>query len=170
MAKVTFTTPVGAARYPKISSPDTTGEYADNKFKTDVVFSDADFKDLKAKITEFAKAELPGVKSPKLPLGEHKDKETGEVTSFVRFKSARKPIIVDAKRNRIPDDVQIGGGSKIRVGGTLASYMGKGITIYLNAVQVVELQQGFNINDFEEVEDGFEVEAAGDDAKSEFDL
>jgi hypothetical protein len=174
MAKVKFTTPIGVARYPKISKPDTTGEYADNKYKTDVVFSDEDLKTVKAQIVEFAKKEFTAdeLKKLDLPIKEYKDKETGEVTTFVRFKSQRKPIIIDAKRNKIPDDVEIGGGSRIRIGGTLNAYKkggNKGVNIYLNAVQVIELQQGFNINDFDEVEDGY-VADVNDDAASEFDL
>jgi DNA-directed RNA polymerase subunit H (RpoH/RPB5) len=175
MAKVTLTTPIGVARYPKISKPDTTGDYADNKYKTDVVFSDEETKALKAKILEFAKKELPDVKNPDLPIREAKDKETGEVTTFIRFKSARKPLIIDAKKNKIPDDVEVGGGSRIRVGGTLNAYKkggNKGVNIYLNAVQVIELQQGFNINDFEEYEgeDAYVADAASAEATSEFDL
>lgn len=174
MAKVTFTTPIGVARYPKISQPDTTGDYADNKYKTDVVFSDADLKVLKAKMVEFAKAELPDVSNPDLPIREKKDKETGEVITFVRFKSARKPLIIDAKKNRVPDNVTIGGGSKIRIGGTLNAYKkgaNKGVNIYLNAVQVIELQQGFSVDDFEDYEgEGYEVESNGDAVASDFDL
>lgn len=174
MAKVNFTTPIGVARYPKISQPDTTGDYADNKYKTDVVFSAEDLKAVKKVLTDFGKKEF-GDKTFDIPVREHKDKETGEVVTFVRFKSARKPMIIDAKRNRVPDGVDIGGGSKIRVGGTLNTYKkggNSGVNVYLNAVQVIELQTGFNLNDFEEVEDGFEVETSGDgdDAKSEFDL
>lgn len=172
MAKVTLTTPIGVARYPKISSPDTTGDYADNKYKTDVVFSDDDLKALKAKIVDFAKKEFGDeAKKVDLPIKEHKDKETGEVTTFVRFKSKRKPVIVDAKKQPIPAGVEVGGGSKVRIGGTLNAYKkggNKGVNIYLNAVQVIELQQGFNINDFEE-EDGY-VADVSDDASSEFDL
>jgi hypothetical protein len=175
MAKVTFTTPIGVARFPKISKPDTTGDYADNKYKTDLVLDSADLKQVKQTITEFAKKEYGDLKNIKLPFGEAKDKETGETTEFVRFKSARKPVIIDAKRNKVPDDVEIYGGSKIRVGGTLNAYKkagNKGVNIYLNAVQVIDLVTGFNVNDFAEVEDGFEVDTFddGDDAKSEFDL
>jgi hypothetical protein len=171
MAKVNLKTPIGVARYPKITSPDTTGDYADNKYKVDVVFTDADLKEIKKTIVEFAKKEMPDVKNPHLPIREHTDKETGEVVEFVRFKSARKPIIIDAKRNKLPEGVEVGGGSRIRVGGTLNAYTkggNKGVNIYLNAVQVVELQQGFNVNDFEEVEDGYVVES--DSVTSEFDL
>ena len=173
MARVTMTTPIGVARYPKITSPDTTGDYADNKYKTDVVFSEADLKDIKAKIVEFAKGEFKPdeLKKLQLPIKEHTDKESGEVTTFVRFKSKRKPIVLDAKKNKLPPSVEIGGGSKIRVGATLNAYSkgpNKGVNLYLNAVQVIELQQGFNINDFDE-EDGY-VADGDDDAASEFDL
>jgi hypothetical protein len=183
MAKVKFTTPIGVARYPKISKPDTTGEYADNKYKTDVVFSDDDLKTVKKQLLDFAKENYTADEVKKIvgtdgwPIKEAKDKETGEVTEFVRFKSQRKPIIIDAKRNPIPNSVEVGGGSRIRVGGTLNAYKkggNKGINIYLNAVQVIELQQGFNINDFDEVDDGYVADESsfggGDDEASEFDL
>jgi hypothetical protein len=178
MAKVKFTTPIGVARYPKISKPDTTGEYADNKYKTDVVFSDEDLKTVTKQITDFAKESYSADELKKIvgsdgwPIKEAKDKETGEVTTFVRFKSQRKPVIIDAKRNKIPDNVEVGGGSRVRVGGTLNAYKkggNKGVNIYLNAVQVIELQQGFNINDFDEVEEGY-VADVSDDVASEFDL
>lgn len=172
MAKVTFTTPIGVARFPKISKPDTTGDYADNKYKTDLVLTDEELKALKAQIMEFGKKEF-GDEKFDLPIKEYKDKESGQVTKFVRFKSARKPIIIDAKRNPIPADVEIGGGSRIRIGGTLNCYRkgpNKGVNIYLNAVQVIELQQGFNVKDFDEYdgEDAYVAEAA--DAASDFDL
>jgi hypothetical protein len=181
MVKTTFTTPIGVARFPKITKPDTTGDYADNKYKTDVVFSDEDLKTVKANIVEFAKKNFTAdeLKKIDLPIKEHKDKETGEVTTFVRFKSARKPIIVDAKRKPIPEGVDIGGGSRIRVGGTLNAYKkggNKGVNIYLNGVQVIELFSGFNPNDFDEYDgdDAYVAEAdmmtGSDEASSEFDL
>jgi hypothetical protein len=40
---ITFITPFGILRYPKVPQPDTKGKYADGKFKTDIVFSDDDF-------------------------------------------------------------------------------------------------------------------------------
>jgi hypothetical protein len=178
MAKLNLTTPIGTARYPKITSPDTEGQYADGKYKTDLVLSDGDLKDVTKTIKEFAKAEFPDVKDPKLPIIVQKDKESGEVTTSIRFKSARKPLILDAKKNRVPDGVTIGGGSRLRLGGTLASYNAggnKGITIYLNAVQVVELAQGFSEGDFDEYdgEDAYVAEVPDVDAlnaASEFEL
>lgn len=177
MATVKFTTPVGVARYPKITQPDTTGDYADNKYKTDVVFSDEDLKALTKIIKDFGKKEF-GSETYKLPIGEKKDKETGEVTKFLRFKSARKPLVIDAKRNKVPADVEIGGGSKVRIGGTLSTYKkggNKGVNIYLNAVQVIEIVQGFSAKDFDEYEgeDAYEAESDGEsdeNGKSEFDL
>jgi hypothetical protein len=175
LAKVNLVTPIGVARFPKISQPDTTGQYADNKYKTDVVFSDADTKALKAQIVAFAKKELSSVNEPQLPIKEAKDKETGEVVTFVRFKSKTKPMIIDAKKNRVPADVTIGGGSKVRIGATMSTYAkgpNKGVTLYLNAVQVVELHAGVSINDFDEYdgEDAFEVQSSDSQGTSEFDL
>lgn len=178
MAKMTFTTPIGAARFPKITKPDTTGEYADNKYKTDVVFSDADLKAVRAEIEAFAKKEYgDDLSKIRLPIGEWEDKETKEVTKYVRFKSARKPVVIDAKRNKIPEGVEIGGGSRIRVAGTLNAYKTggtKGVNIYLNAVQVIELQEGFRVSDFEEYtgEDAYVAEETSEDTggDSDFDL
>ena len=135
-----------------------------------MAYRDAGIKDA---VTEFAKGEFKPEELKKLqwPIKEHTDKETGEVTTFVRFKSKKKPLVFDAKKNKLPPSVEIGGGSRIRVGATLNAYAkgpNKGVNLYLNAVQVIELQQGFNINDFDE-EDGY-VADGDDDAASEFDL
>ena len=178
MTKTSFTTPIGVARFPKISKPDTTGDYADGKYKTDVVFSDADMKAVKAQIVAFAKEQYgDDLSKIRLPIGEHTDKETKEVTTYVRFKSARKPIVVDAKRKRLPEGVEVGGGSRIRVGGTLNAYKAAGntgVNIYLNAVQVIELQQGFSVDEFEEYngEDAYVADPVAEDTgeDSDFDL
>ena len=174
MARVSFTTPVGVARFPKLTKPDTTGDYADNKYKTDLILTDAELDELEATFKKFAAEGLPGAKNPHLPISESKNKETGEVVRFVRFKSARKPILIDSKRNRLPENVEVAGGSKIRVAGTLNCYEkggNKGVNIYLNAVQVIDLQQGFNVDDFDD-EEGYVAEESGgnNDDTSEFDL
>lgn len=179
MARVKFTTPVGIARFPKLTEPDTQGEYADNKYKTDLILTDGELKEVKKTIVAFAKENLPGCEKPDLPIKSHRDKETGEVTWFLRFKSKRRPVIIDANRNRVPQGVEIGGGSKIRVGGTLNAYEkggNKGVNIYLNAVQVIQLQEGgFNRDDFDDYtgDDAYVAEAVGsegDGDESEFDL
>jgi hypothetical protein len=143
-----FVSPLGVARYPKISYPDTKGQYADGRYKTDVVFDDVGLAAIKKMLTEFAAETIPHVKNPKLPIKTGKDDVT-----YVSFKGgwnaekdeARKPFVGDAKRNPIPEGVTIGAGSKIKVAATMANYENgpnKGITIYLDGVQVLELVEG----------------------------
>lgn len=184
MAKKSFTTPIGVARFPKISKPDTTGEYADNKYKTDLVLSDDELKAINAQLVAFAKEKFSAdevkaiVGTDNWPIKSVKDKETKEVTKCIRFKSKRKPLIVDAHKNKIPDTVEIMGGSKVRIGYVPSTYTSpkKGVNLYLNAVQVIELVQGFDVNDFEDYdgEDAYDAtegfDSEDNSEKSEFDL
>lgn len=171
-----FVSPAGVARYPKITTPDTKGQYATGRYKTDVVFDEVGLASMKKALTEFAAKNLPGVSNPHLPIKVSKDGVT-----FIVFKGgmtkdgeARKPALTDAKKNAIPKGVEIGAGSKIKVAGTMATYEkgpNKGVTIYLDAVQVIDLVEGSEdpTSRFAE-EDGYVAEAseAADEAGSEF--
>ncbi len=173
-----FVTPVGTARYPKLSKPDTTGQYADGKYKTDLVFDEVGMSSMMKMLNEFAAKTLPDVKNPKLPVGTSKD----GATTYIKFKGGldketglgRKPSIMDAKRNPIPADVIIGAGSKLKLAGSMADYANgpnKGVTIYLEHVQVLELVEGSDVdgaNRFND-EDGFTVSDVTETASEAFD-
>lgn len=185
---VKFVSPWATARFPKLDKPDTDGKFADGKYKTDVILEEGDLEAVRTKMLEAAAKLLPGVPVTELnmPLKEffRTNKETKEKTSDgwgFRCKSKNVPFIWDSKKNKLPKGSVIGGGSEIRIAGALAAWTKpvkmkvknadgsttteeseeKGLTVYLNEVQVrklVESNYGTG-SDFDEVE-GFEYEAA----------
>ncbi len=147
-------TKVGTLSYPKISKPDSKGEFADGKYKTDFVLEPEDAKALKADITAKAKEIFPGATKMELPF---KVKD-GEI--IFRFKGSKKPVIVDAKRQRLPEGVTVRGGSKARISYTLFNWekgAKKGVSLIPDAVQITELAEGSpGARAFDEVEGGFD--------------
>jgi hypothetical protein len=194
---VPFVAPFGTARFPKLNKPDTEGQYADGKFKTIVMLKDEDVEKVRAAFAAAAKQlhrDIP-MAQVKLPLKEikNKDKDTGAKTVIgwgFEAKSKNRPLLLDAKKNKLPEGALVGGGSEIRVSGAIAPYAKtstmmvkdangviteeeveqKGLTIYLNAVQVRQLSVGGGTSDGSEfeVEEGFEYDGdatpATDDA------
>lgn len=159
---VTIITPVGTLRYPKITTPDTKGEYADNKFKTDIAFSDADFAIVEKAIKEAAKTLAPEGAKLQLPLYDSWDEGKG-----IRAKSQYRPAVFDAKNTQLPETLGIGGGTEARLAVTAKYYKkgkNEGINLYLNKVQIKKLVEwnGGDGSPFDEM-DG-EALAAADDA------
>lgn len=154
--------PVGTLRYPKISAPDTKGQYADGKYKTEVVLDDEDLKAIKKILQDAAKELLPDVKAPHLPI--RTDKKDG--TQSIMLKSQKKPLVIDSKKNKLPEGTQIRGGTRARIAYTLTQWE-KGISLWLECVQVVELAEGFNIDKMSEIDGGYEAPACGDTSPAE---
>jgi hypothetical protein len=196
METVKFLSPFGTARFPKVNNPDTDGKFADGKFKTGLLLNDSDVEKVRAEFKAAAKQLHPNVPLEQvvLPLKQLKDKDKETGTKKVigwgfNAKSQRRPLILDAKKNKLPEGVKIGGGSEIRIGGAIAAYEKTseqvviengerrkeevteyGLNIYLNSVQVRKLVVGGGMSDgseFEEVEgyeyEGAENESAADD-------
>ena len=175
-----ITFPKGVARFPKISRPDTKGEYADGKYKTEVVLSDDDTKAMKQQLQKIAAEWFPGVKTVKLPI--RTDKKDGTVSfiakSGMRDDEAKRPVVVDAKRTKINYSkdgvlpVDIGGGSTIKIHVCASNYEkgpNKGINLYLEAVQVITLKNhGDPMAGFSDEEDGYD--ASEDTAAAENDF
>lgn len=188
---VPYASPFGTARIFRntLNKPDTEGEFPDGKFKTGVILEEEDVEGERAKFIAAAKKLLPNVpiEDVKLPLKEffRKNDDGEKVPAGEGFeaKSKRRPLILDARKNKLPENVMVGGGSTLRVGGAIAAYRqekeetiienGKkrkekvvqhGLTIYLNSVQVKSLSQGGQSDgsEFDEVE-GYEFEG-GEDA------
>src|SRR4051812_22537143 len=129
---------VVTARYPRLDEPDPRAKYEGNKYKTEVVASLEKTTEMKQWLAEQAAVIAAGVRSPRLPM--RKGRKDG-VVSFV-LRSKDRPKLWDAKGNRIPDGVvRVGGGSKIRIGGSLSSYE-TGVHFCLSDVQLVELIDG----------------------------
>jgi hypothetical protein len=154
--KIKFTSPFGVAKYPHISSPDTKGKYADNKFKTKLVFQLGD-----AGVSDFIKAcddaakEIHGSAGATLYKPYVLNEDEG-VVEFV-FKTQYAPAIFDA-RNQSAQGAQIGGGSVLRILGSFVEY-DKGITCALNQVQIKQLNS-FGSSGFGAVDGGFEYDGS----------
>lgn len=154
--KIKFTSQFGVARYPHISSPDTKGKYADNKWKTKLVFPiNEDTMKMVAAIEEaadtFAAGTAVSVPRKKMYVPIEVDEEAGEIVLIT--KTGYAPAIFDA-RGTAAKGVQIGGGSVLRVMGNLVPF-DKGLTLQLNQVQIKELN-GFGTCGFDDVEDGYQ--------------
>lgn len=147
--KIPFVTPIGVARWPHLSEPDSTGKFADNKYKTKLIVSKKDAKPLIDNLKTTAKA--LGVS--KLPFAEDPDNPDNVV--FVA-KSKYKPAIFDPKKKEISGDITISGGSKVRLAGILFPY-DTGISMQLKQVQVIDLVSASEDPMFDEVEGSFDA-------------
>jgi hypothetical protein len=158
----TIKTPVVTLVYPKITRPDTYGEYADGKFKTSFTIDDpAKAKAFKEKLTAMAKAALPSVKKPKMPW--KTDEDSGEIT-FRSTGSQYRPAVFDGKNNPIPESVGISGGTKARLMISLNPFKDR-MSFYVAQVQVkelVEYQRGESKSAFAEDDDAYEFDGASD--------
>lgn len=185
-------TPPGVLSFAHLKEPDTKGKYADNKYKTDVVFDDDEkakiFKEAVAeKVAELVKVEWPKLKNAsmvKLPFkdGNERTNKDGEILEgyedkvYVTPKSKYKPKVVDAKKNPVPDTVWPSGGDLARAICELypCTVSGKPtIALRLKAIQIIEKRAGGGgrYEDLFEEEDGFEAEgedAASSDGESDF--
>lgn len=149
-AKAKFTTPVGVARYPYLTKPDSTGKFADGKYKTKLVVAKKDAKPFVDSIKAYAKAQ--GVN--KLPFSEDPDNDNNIV---ITAKSKFKPLIFDPKNKEVKGDITISGGSKLRLAGVLYPY-DTGVSLQLKHVQVVDLVSSSEDSMFDEVEGSFDAD------------
>jgi DNA-directed RNA polymerase len=197
---IPFVTPWFTARYPKISKPDTQGKFADGKYKTDGVLDDDEYKATEKKLKEAAKQLWPDVPVDEISLPmktfykSKEDKEKGEDDGRgIVLKSQYKPACFDSKKKKLPEGVQLGGGSEIRVASAIFPWSktekvkvkdpktGKitveegtehGVGLRLGDVQVRKLVEFAGSGDgsaFDEVEDGFEFEGNDEAGGEQFD-
>ena len=169
-----ITTPTGIAHYPYISKPDEGHQYSDGKYKVDLSIPEEQaqplIKQIKDFLVEGMKAEKAKSKKELKPAPLPFKKETSEDDDgnlvetgniIFKFKSKFKPPVFDAKKKPMVDH-NIWGGSELKVGGLLSYYssptIGSGVSMRLQAVQVIEYVQGASNGadsfDFEE-EEGF---------------
>jgi hypothetical protein len=171
--KERFITPVGLARYPKLDEVDVyqpldkkgkPSGAEKRRFITGIIFSDTDLAAVQARLKAKAAELLPDCESPKLPI--KKDKKTGQL--FLEATSGEKyrPAVFDAKNNKIPGGLAIGGGTKMKLDVSINAYegFGGGINLYMNAVQVLDLvEKGVGKSNFDEAE-GYAHEAPAETA------
>jgi hypothetical protein len=156
--KVKFTSPFGTAQYPHLSSPDTVGKYADNKYKTKLTLPAGD-PSAQAFIKVINDAAVAAHGPSGLKSHMHRpyveDAEANTVT--FTFKTAYQPPIFDGRGKPIPSKVRVGGGSVLRIMGVIVDYE-KGVSAQISQVQVKELN-GPGVCAFDTVDDGYVYEA-----------
>ena len=171
--RVSVTTPAGVAKYCWLTKPDTA--FNSENWKVTLVLSKDAAKPLISKIEKERKAHVAEekaknkkVKEAEPPFKPDMDEEgnpTGDMLFTFSSKTSVKPRIplFDAKRKPMRKGVEVWNGSVIKVNGILFPYVaanGAGISLKLNAVQILELVSsgnGAGGYGFEE-EDGYEEE------------
>jgi hypothetical protein len=181
--------------YPHLTSPDTEGKYADNKYKVDGIAPPTSEAMKKAKaVVASALKELGAPKNAAIPLKQEtaKNDKTGkrEPTGNLMFrtKSQYPPAIVDAKGNPIPEKVlkslKIGPGSEGLLQGYFQSYELRGepgLSFTLTGVQLIKLVKGgasqadfgayegggFSVDDAEDEGEGLDIGSDDEDDSSE---
>jgi len=155
--RINFVTPVGTAKYPHITEKDTGHKFSSNKYDSRLVVN-ADEAKAFIKLVNDAAADAK-IDDPKLP---YKLLEDGTVE--IKAKSEYMPAIFDASNKKIeklPEGTRVAGGSTIRMAGSLNIY-DKGVSLWLNQVQILELVDGQGKSMFEPTE-GFSRDELDDD-------
>lgn len=162
-----FVTPKGKAVYPALIRADFRYK-EDGEFKTGLTFSEKEAEKFVEMLKEVHTEEFGAKKlaTAHLPF---KKNEDGTLT--FNFKSKNAPKIFDSKGNPIKDvsELNIGGGSTLKVAGAAKAYNagGKtGVTCYLNSVQVIDLVE-YSSSPFGAEEGGFEAAASAKFAEAE---
>lgn len=181
--KVTVVTPVGIAAYAYHHKPDTKGQYADNKYKGQLVLDgDTDLSALEKTVRDFAAEVFPNddLSDLHLPWKEY-DKEEGDdgfKEEFVgkiilKASTKHKPKVVDTKRQALKKGVEARSGDEVRYVATLYAYKksekvkeGKkyidvimfGVSLQLTVVQLVKKNAGggANLDALDDI-DGFDI-------------
>ncbi len=181
-----FVSPKGTAKFPHLNTPDTKWK-EEGEYRTELAVPAAEGAAFAARIDKAiadAVLSFSKEKNKKLKPSDDKpykvDESTGEYIFKVKMRASgvskkngetwtKKLPLFDAKGN--PVQAKIGGGSLIRCSGELGPYFtplqgGKvGVTLYLTAVQVLELREWGNRDASGygfEVEDGFENDTTAD--------
>lgn len=170
--KIKKVLPAGIAVWPKLDQVDvfTPKKGAPKRrYTINVKFEDEDHRKVDAWLKKIAAD--AGVSTENMPW--KTDKKNKDITLFAFSGEKYKPPVFDAKNNKLPETVIVGGGSKVRISVTVNPFdgFGGGVSLYLNAVQVLELKQSeYGKSDFEEAE-GFSYTgpAEGEKEGAEFD-
>jgi len=154
MSKAKFVSPKGTAEWPWLCNPDTRYD-SDGVYKTNLMVSKDDAKDIMSKAKQIFIEEFGDKSVSKAKWPFEVDEQSGGVR--LKAKSAKKPVLYDAKGQVIKEDLNIGNGSALKISGTMSTYNAggnTGVTMYINAVQVIDLVE-FGGAAFEPVEDGY---------------
>jgi hypothetical protein len=157
-AKVNFQTPLGRARYAWLTTPDTAFD-KDGVYQTQLIIDANDAAGMMTLLEEASQQFHGNAPNVRLPIVT--DSDTGDV--IFKLKSQYKPKFYDSQGNVIIDSQvpALFGGSRIRIGGVITGYdspkTGKGITMNINKVQIVEANTSIGDDDggFDAIEGGY---------------
>lgn len=168
-------TGISTASFSYLREPDQGREFSDGKYKITLLIDKGDEEGLKiirdacgkAAASEWPEGAPTGLKSPLRDGAEKADKNPDFANYYmVTFKSQKAPALYDAAGKPLAADVNIFSGDMVRVAGAAGAYIAggnKGVTLYLNGVQLVEkraMPKGDDANMFDAVEGGFTNEEA----------
>jgi len=164
----------GIAVWPKLDKPDVYQPMKNGKpngekkvrYTTDLKLEDEALAKFEDALKKIAKKQLPDCEHPKLPI--KKSKKTGERTVTMASGEKYRPPVFDAQNNKVPPSVVIGGGSLIKVQVTVNPYdgFGGGINLYIDAIQLLKLEQNERTSPFEKDPSGYSY-SGGEDADEE---
>ena len=169
--------PLGIAAYCYLNKPDTGRKYSDDKYKATIKFpkegadNQAEINKFVKKINKLHEATKPKGMGNESPIkdGDEKDDEQFHGHWYMRAKSDYQPSLVGKGRKKLPRNVNIFSGDIIRMAIAAAPYKNgnnRGLTLYLNAVKLIEkLNAGFDgAEAFDEDDDeGFDPDAFEDE-------
>jgi hypothetical protein len=182
--KIKIQLPAGIAVWPKLDKPDvyyvtdkkgkpvidkeTGQQQVKTRYITEVKYDDATLEKIIETFNKIAAKHLPDCENPKLPIkvvkkGDRKGERTVIMTSGAKF----KPPVFDAQNEKVPASVIIGGGSLIKPAVTVNPYdgFGGGLNLYMDAIQLLKLEQNERTSPFEKAE-GFTY-TGGEDANAD---
>ena len=161
MAKTNLKSPKGIASYPHLNKADFKFD-EDGVWKTDLIVDKNDETEAFVDAVKAVASEAFGKKASEahMPFFQHEEDETKMV---LRFSTKYEPALHSASgakvsRNGLP---MIGSGSTLRISTVAESWegKGKGVKLYLNAVQIISMVE-YGAADFESEEGGWEPEMA----------
>ena len=182
--KQQLTTPIGTARYPKLTTPDTKFDDA-GVYSCKLILSKDDYEKLEAQINPWFEKEYERhckesgkkrlTRATKLPLRLNDDDEYEVYAKQVAQKTVQGKLVIfgvalfDSQGRKINGDINLGSGSTMRLGVEPTSWyvpsMGVGYTLRLKAAQIIELKEyegGASGFSFDAQEGGFVSEDLGD--------
>lgn len=152
--KIIVKTPIGTAAYPYLTSPDTVGKFADNKYKTKVVLDPKSFAKFKDEFTT-AVGNIP--KGYKLPWTQNDDGNY-----VVSAKSKFRPKLTLPDDYELDEGEYVAAGSTLRIAAEVFDY-DKGFSLQLLEARVYDLETGAlgggYLNDHDDDDDDDDVAA-----------
>jgi hypothetical protein len=165
----------GIAVWPKLDVPDVfvdkKGKAGEPHYLTNLKLEDGKIEALEKYLLKIASEddETSDIAPGKLTLPIKTDKKDKELRTVV-VKSTKKPPMFDARNNKLPADVVVGGGSLLNVSVAANCYsgFGGGVNLYIDAVQVLKLEEStYGKSPFEETE-GYAYEGNVGEPESPF--